>query len=265
MERCVKVDTTICKQLEEIYPAYALSAVDGKDRAQIEQHIAVCPACANIVAGYRPVADNLAYAVPLVEPPADLKYRVLAAALPHTSPAPSLLAQLSHFITQLFRAPAFSAIALVLVVALGAWNLSLQNQLEEQAAITRKILDDMNRQRALVSTIAYADTQPKRMQATEIAPQAIGRLYLAPELNTLALIVYDLPPLEPSRTYQVWLIDSAGERTSGGTFTVDERGRGWVYIRSPKPLNQCNDIGITIEPAGGSPQPTTPRVLGASL
>lgn len=258
------MDTTICKALEEIYPAYALNAVDGNERTQIERHLAVCQVCANIVAGYRPVAEHLAYAVPLVEPPADLKYRVLAAALPHTF-APSIFSQLSHSVAQLFRAPAFSAIALVLVVALSAWNLSLQNQLAEQAAVTRKIMDDLNRQRALVSTIAYADTQPKRMQATEIAPQAIGRLYLAPELNTLALIVYDLPPLAPSQTYQVWLIDSAGERTSGGTFTVDERGRGWVYIRSPKPLNQCNDIGITIEPAGGSPQPTTPRVLGASL
>lgn len=265
MERCVEVDTTICKQLEEIYPAYALNAVDSNDRAQIERHIAVCQACANIVAGYRPVVDHLAYAVPLVEPPADLKYRVLAAALPHTSPAPSIFSQLSHFVSQLFRAPAFSAIALVLVVALGAWNLSLQNQLEEQAAMTRKILDDMNRQRSLVTTIAYADTQPRRMQATEIAPKAIGRLYTAPELNAIALIVYDMPALEPLRTYQVWLIDSAGERISGGTFTVDERGRGWVYIRSPKPLSQCNEIGITIEPAGGSPQPTTPRVLGASL
>lgn len=259
------MDTTICKQLEEIYPAYALDAVDVQDRAQIEQHIAVCQACANIVAEYRPVADGLAFAAPLVEPPADLKYRVLAAALPPTAPAPSLLARLSNLVAQLFRAPAFSAIALALVIALGVWNLSLQNQLAEQAAFDQKLVSDINRQRSLVTTIAYAETQPKRLQATEIAPQAIGRLYVAPELNTLALIVYDMPALEATREYQVWLIDPAGGRTSGGTFTVDERGRGWVYIRSPKPLDQFQGIGITIEPAGGSPQPTTPRVMGTSL
>ena len=179
------MDTRLCKQLEEIYPAYALGAVDQNDRARIEQHIAVCQMCAPIVAGYRPVADVLAYAAPQVEPPADLKYRVLAAALPHTQtpPAQSFVAQLSSLFANSFRAPArfAAAIALVLIIALGMWNVSLQNQLAEQAAFDQKILSEMNQQRALVSTIAYADTQPKRMLATEIAPQAIGRLYTAPE------------------------------------------------------------------------------------
>lgn len=259
------MDTTICKQLEEIYPAYALDAVTNNDRAQIEQHIAVCQACANIVAGYRAVADDLAFAAPSVEPPADLKYRVLAAALPPSAPAPSILTRVSDLVAQFFRAPAFSAVALVLVVALGVWNLALQNQLAEQAAFDRKLVSEINQQRSLVTTIAYADTQPKRLLATEIAPQAVGRVYVAPELNTLALIVYDMPALEASRAYQLWLIDPAGGRTSGGTFTVDEHGYGWMYIHSPKPLKEFQGIGITIEPAGGSPQPTTPRVMGTSL
>lgn len=258
------MDTRICKQLEELYPAFALDAVAPNERATIEQHIAVCSACAHIVAEYRPVADALAFAAPAVEPPADLKYRVLAAALPKAQPQ-SRFANWSAWLANLFRAPAFSAVALVLVIALGVWNLSLQNQLAQQAAFNQQIASELNRQRALVSTIAYADTQPKRLQATEMAPQAVGRLFTAPELNALALIVYDLPVLDLSHTYQIWFIDHAGGRTSGGTFTVDERGRGWVYVRSPKPLDQYQGIGITIEPAGGSPGPTGPKMMGASF
>jgi anti-sigma-K factor RskA len=124
---------------------------------------------------------------------------------------------------------------------------------------------EVTRQRALVSTIAYADTQPKHLDTTDAAPKAVGRLFAAPELNALALIVYDMPALETDRVYQIWLIDPNGDRTSGGTFTVDTSGRSWVLIRAPKPLSNYQGIGITLEPTGGSPKPTGPKMMGTSL
>jgi anti-sigma-K factor RskA len=262
---------SLCKELEELIPAYVLDAVNESERARIEAHLSRCATCAQLVASYRPVANLLAFAVLPIEPPPDLKYRVLAAALPkakaravptHTE---SVISHLSSLVSSLFRSPAFAAATLVLVVALAVRNVSLQNQIAQQAASNQQMLSEISRQRALVSTIAYAETQPKHLQATDAAPQAIGRLFAAPELNALALIVYDMPALESKRVYQIWLIDPAGDRTSGGTFTVDERGRAWVYIRAPKPLSNYQGVGITIEPEGGSPKPTGPRMMGTSL
>jgi anti-sigma-K factor RskA len=258
---------SLCKELEELIPAYMLDAVNEDDRARIEAHLPRCAICAQLVASYHPVAAWLPYALPQVEPPAALKYRVLAAALPKTKPTPartSPIAYLASLGSSLFRSPAFAA-TLVLVVALAGWNISLQTQIAQQAALNQQMQSDIGRQRALVSTIAYAETQPKRLQATDVAPQAIGRLFTAPELNALALIVYDMPALESKRVYQIWLIDPAGDRTSGGTFSVDERGRAWVYIRSPKPLSNYQGIGITNEPEGGSPKPTGPKMMGTNL
>ena len=259
---------SLCKELEELIPAFMLDAVNEDDRARIEAHLPRCATCAQLVASYRPVAAWLPYALPQVEPPAALKYRVLAAALPKAKPVParpSLISHLSSLISSSFRSPAFAAATLVLVVALIGWNVSLQNQIAQQAANNQQMLSEIGRQRALVSTIAYAETQPKHLQATDVAPQAIGRLFTAPELNALALIVYDMPALESKCVYQIWLIDPAGDRTSGGTFTVDERGRAWVYIRSPKPLSNYQGIGITNEPEGGSPKPTGPKMMGTNL
>jgi anti-sigma-K factor RskA len=258
---------SLCKELEELIPAYMLDAVNEDDRGRIEAHLPRCATCAQLVASYRPVAAWLPYAFPQVEPPAALKYRVLAAALPQTKPTreASFIFHLSSLISSFFRSPAFAAATLVLVVALAMWNVSLQIQIAQQATSNQQLQSDIGRQRALVSTIAYAETQPKRLQATDVAPQAIGRLFTAPELNALALIVYDMPTLESKRVYQIWLIDPAGDRTSGGTFTVDERGRAWVYIRSPKPLSNYQGIGITNEPEGGSPKPTGPKMMGTNL
>ena len=78
------------------------------------------------------------------------------------------------------------------------------------------------------------------------------------------LVVDGLPPLDASQQYQLWLIQD-GQRTSGGIFSVDGEGYGSLWITSPKPLISYQAVGITVEPAGGSPAPTGERVLGGEL
>jgi anti-sigma-K factor RskA len=258
---------SIHDEIQELLPAYVLDAIDDADRARVERHLPQCDVCARVADAYRPVAELLPFAATPVEPPADLKYRVLATTMPKTrpAPAPSFMVQLSSAFSNFFRSPAFAAITFLLVVALGLWNVSLQNQIAQQAALNQQALSEVTRQRALVSMIAYADSQPKRLQATQVASRAVGRLYTAPELNALALIIYDMPPLPQGKVYQLWLIDSGDNRTSGGTFTVDAQGRAWLLIRAPKTLDNYQGVGITIEPEGGSPAPTGDKMMGTSL
>jgi anti-sigma-K factor RskA len=259
---------SICEELQDLYPAYALDGVNDDDRARIERHLPQCANCTGVVASYRPVADALAFAAPSVDPPADLKSRVLAATmpqLPRTQLVPSWLTPLSIGVSNLFRAPTISAVALLLVIGVALWNASLQNQVAQQAELSRQMSIEIALQRDMLNTMAYADGQPMRLQGTEVASRAVGRLYAPADDTTLALIVNDLPPLPLGKVYQFWLIDLSGNRTSGGTFTVDDRGRGWLLVHAPKPLSNYQGVGITMEPAGGSPQPTGEKMMGMSL
>lgn len=70
--------------------------------------------------------------------------------------------------------------------------------------------------------------------------------------------------LPADKVYQLWLIRD-GQRTSGGTFTVDANGRGQVPIHPPLPIREYQSMGVTVEPTGGSPGPTGARVLRGSL
>ena len=259
---------SICEELQELYPAYVLDAVNDADRTRIEQHLPRCANCAGAVASYRPVADAMAFAPLPADPPPDLKWRVLAATMAQTSraqPAPSWRAQLSTGLSSLFRAPAFSAVALLLVIGLALWNISLQNQVAQQAELSQQMSAEIALQYEMLNTMAYANGQPMKLQGTQIASRAVGRLYAPAEDTTLALIVNDLPSLPSGKVYQFWLIDVSGDRTSGGTFTVDEQGRGWLLIHAPKPLSNYQGVGITIEPTGGSRQPTGEKMMGMSL
>jgi anti-sigma-K factor RskA len=269
-----------CEELEDLIPAYVLGAADEADRALVEAHLPRCANCRQLVKDYGPVVELLPFAAKQVEPRAELRYRILAATMGPPapvspvrnapmiraeSPAPSRSSRLAGLLSDLFRSPAFSAVALVLVLAFGFWNVMLQSQLLQQSAETRQMVAELGRQRSFLTTLAYSENAPRRLWGTEKASQAVGRLFGGPDPFTFVMVTYDLPKLPPDKVYQLWLIDTSGNRTNGGTFTVDDEGRGWLISHAPQELGNYKTMGVTIEPFGGSPGPTGAKILGGNL
>jgi anti-sigma-K factor RskA len=102
------------------------------------------------------------------------------------------------------------------------------------------------------------------LSATTEGSTATGFVLISADGEDGALIVDGLPPLEEGKQYQLWLIRN-GERTSGAVFSTDESNYGGTRIRAPLSLLEYSAVGVTIEPEGGSPQPTGTRVLGGPL
>jgi anti-sigma-K factor RskA len=98
----------------------------------------------------------------------------------------------------------------------------------------------------------------------DAASQATGFVLISADGEDGALVVDGLPLLDESQQYQLWLIRD-GQRTSGAVFSTDEKQYGGTRIRAPRPLTDYSAVGITIEPAGGSEQPTGAQVLAGSL
>jgi len=78
------------------------------------------------------------------------------------------------------------------------------------------------------------------------------------------LVTENLTVLKSQQQYQLWLIKD-GNRISGGLFTVNSSGYGWLKIESTTSLLEFQSFGVTIEPIGGSSGPTGPKVLGGNL
>lgn len=102
------------------------------------------------------------------------------------------------------------------------------------------------------------------LNATGSAPGATGFVVISTDGEDGALVVDGLPPLAETQEYQLWLIRD-GQRTSGAVFATDEKSYGGTRIRAPRSLLDYSAVGITIEPAGGSPQPTGEQVLWGAL
>ena len=131
-------------------------------------------------------------------------------------------------------------------------------QIQRQQA---SLLQQLKTNQFALSMLAYPSTQSFPI-AGNTGGSLSGSVLLDRERNTVALVMWHLPELSPEQTYQVWLIETNGHRVSAGVF----RPQGSTsYTTQPvftkQSLSDFVGIGVTVEPAGGSDQPTGPRVF----
>ena len=70
-----------CAEARDLLAAHSLGALDADERAELEAHLARCPACVADQRPYQEIAARLALALPRCEPPRSLRRRILSAAL----------------------------------------------------------------------------------------------------------------------------------------------------------------------------------------
>jgi anti-sigma-K factor RskA len=83
--------------------------------------------------------------------------------------------------------------------------------------------------------------------------------YTSAGADAVVLRGSDVPTVGPTQTYQAWSIDEGGA-ASLGLFRPDDEGN--VEVRFDD-VTDVTVIGITLEPAGGSAQPTPPVLASA--
>lgn len=224
----------------DLLPAYAVGGLEAAERRQVEAHLAGCLICRAELRAFQTIAAQLALLSPDVAPPAGLKSRLTERLRAHPAPRRANPVPL----IQRLR-PAWGWISLALILALSAAALLLW-------------------QRANPVATTPGGMRAIALHAGEAAPEATGFVIVGVEGFSGALVVDRLPPLGEDRQYQLWLLRE-GERTSGAIFSTDESGYRGVRIEAPRPLFEYAAVEITIEPAGGSPQPTGLSVLSGPL
>jgi anti-sigma-K factor RskA len=226
--------------IRDLLPGYALGCLDPADQSAVEEHLRSCASCREELGPYVRLVDGMALSVPAVDPPAGLERRVLAAV---GSAAPVQ----GRFARAFSRWPALGAVAAVLVVFLAAGNL-LQ--------WTGVLPNRGSRAAGPLFTVALTGVGDARA--------AFGTVVLDRADSEGVLAVSGLPPLGPGRQYQLWLVRGS-ERRSAGVFSVDEGGYGSLQLSVPADFRDFRALGISLEPAGGSPAPTGPRVMSGTL
>jgi hypothetical protein len=259
-------DREACEALADLLVADALDVLEGEDELRLRRHLNDCPACRSELDQLRTSASLLALNVPLVEPPTELRARVVEAAA-HERRA-SLMDGLRRPLAAARRnAPVWGAVAAAFVISAGSlvWAASLQHQLTELNGLAQAERDKADRYDTVVRVLASQQLvlRPLSASTTSDTPPT-GMVYLDPSSGSGMIMVHNLPPLPPGRAWQVWYV-RGNERMSGGMMRTDASGAAYAFVVVPSNVQSFDAVGVTDEPAIGSDWPTTPRIVGTSL
>ena len=234
--------------LENI-PAYAIGALDADETAAPESHLTTCASCRTELAEYRALGESLLTALPPRQPPAALRKR-LQSRLPGAQKITPTRPSFNWSFSQL----AVGAV-LVILLAINIYSVLQMRSLQlEQSRLNRQVRTGQT----VMSMLSYPATERLAISSESV----VGSLLLDRERNIVALIVWNMPQLDETRTYQIWLINPQEERVSAGLFRPEGDEAYTTHIAFPEEsLTDFIGVGVTVEPAGGSDQPTGERVF----
>ncbi|MEU8925484.1 anti-sigma factor [Kitasatospora sp. NPDC048545] len=236
--------------------AYAAHALDPDENAEFERHLAGCPSCAQEVAEFAATLAKLGTAQSEV-PPQTLKANVMAALptirqeAPHTTPAPGQGPSRPGR-----RAPRWTKLALAACLALAASAGGIAVQQHHRADQARARAAALQVQQDRVTDLLTApDARTTTGSTSGGAAGGVGTAVWSHSRGQAAFLASGLPAPAAGTTYQLWFNDSGTMRPAG----LLPGGNGARLLSGP--LDGAVGIGVTVEPAGGSPHPTSAPVL----
>jgi anti-sigma-K factor RskA len=254
-------------RFDELLPAHAIGALDGEDRRALEAHLESCARCRAALRDWQRETEALALSTAPVEPSRLTRERLLreiGGTAPHTPAAP--------------RRIGYGWWAAAAALALAVWAGAEQRALRDQVArlqaeneavgarlesVSRELdssRGELARLRLAAQILNTPDLRSVVLAGLEDAPAAVGHSFVNPGEHRALFRAYKLPPAPAGKTYQLWFI-ADGKPVSAGVFDVDAGGHAQLVVDGVAPLERIQAWAVTVEPAGGVPQPTGAMVL----
>jgi hypothetical protein len=276
------VSALTCDEVRDLAAGFVLGALEPAAMHDVRDHLADCQEPHPEIDELGGVVPYLAESVEPVEPPVELRGRIMDAieaeiragqrtdaaadrlisrlgAGSEAAPAAVSAAPAAPIDLAVERAQRRSPLrwivaiaAVVVIAALGAWNLSLSQQLSSAQA-----------QQAEVNEV-LALAQLPGGQAAILVPgpsggNPAGLAAIGPD-GSFAMAMHGLDPTNGSQVYEAWLIGPSGTPQPVGSFAVGSDGLGRLSA-SQVPTGSTVTVGLTREPGAGATTPTLPLVV----
>ncbi len=249
---------------------YALGALDGEEKQALEAHVRSCPACAREVDAARQRVALLGLAAPAATPRPSVKEalmrrvreeRIPEALRGHGAPSPQPERPLGFsWMTPAFGAAAvfFAALAVLIWMKDVRDNRRIE-ELQAQLAVAQS--------RSLQIANAAAETDKllgmpgtMRVALEQQAGWSSGRAAVLYNAKMGMVTCAGWLPAPPSdKSYQLWLVPMEGKPVPLRVFSGGEWNEP-VTAHVP-PGMAAKAFAVTVEPKGGMPWPTGPKVL----
>jgi hypothetical protein len=253
--------------------AYALNALDAADVRALEAHLAACADCRGELGELRRAVNGIGLNALAEEPPSHLRAKVINAARAHQSTSGTSAP--AHRRTPSAIIPWMVAAASVALVAAASFYALMERQRVADALAGKSAADErvsalqtqvntlqseMNAQAQRLNVMNAPDVIRINLAGQPDAPAASAHVFMSAKRG-MVLVADKLPALAAGKIYQLWIVTKKAP-VSIGTFEVAADGSvtGAMPITAEASLDPVA-VAVTIEPAGGVPAPTAPKVL----
>ena len=246
-------------ELHTLTGAYALHALSDRESEEFARHLAACAACAQEVRELQETAARLALAA-AETPSAEFRARVMAAVpevrqLPPLVPAddgPSRSSGSAAWRRWRRRMPRL-ALAACLAAAVAAGGIAVNAEHQVQRERTRSA-QAQSEAAALSALLAAPDAT---FRTGQVKGGGSSTVVSSASLRQTAFVYQGLSPLPSHKVYQLWY-SKGGRMVPAGLVPTGTADGATMLVGTP---HGAAGVGVTVEPAGGSSQPTSAPVL----
>jgi anti-sigma-K factor RskA len=252
------LDRLLRRDLHSLAAPYALDALEPDERRRFERHLSGCGRCTAEVRALTEDAVRLAWST-AAPAPAALRDRVLTAVRTTAQEAPRQEAPRARAPLQpsRARAPRFRPLLAPLATTTAAAALVVASLFAVQATQTQ---DKLDQERAQAREIAHVLAAPDARATSERDAQGRGIGVVASASERRAVVtVTGLGTPSGGRVHQLWLMRPNGNPRSLGLFDGD------TPLVADGLNTKATSLAVTVEPHGGSVQPTTTPVVQLAL
>jgi len=244
--------------LEERAALLALGLLDEEEARSLIEAARRDEELRQVLSQFLSDATVLGLSAPEVEPPASLRQRVLdqAASLPQR-PAESLEEG-----GPTAEPPAEERPSRRRLIQFLPWALAACLALVCVTLLQRnRALSEANSELIAQSQLAELQVASLR-SALDNRPEAWGVAIWDERAQRGKFVATNLPPTEPSKQYQLWVVDPRYENpVDGGVFSVSEEGEIEYTFAPDRPVEEVAAFAVSLERRGGVPVAEGPMVL----
>ncbi|MBA2558497.1 MAG: anti-sigma factor [Propionibacteriales bacterium] len=244
---------------------YAVGDLSADEAQEFETHLPTCPDCRKEVADMRDIALQLSEAV-ATDPPPGLRSLVLAQIASTPQYAPSRQPEHISSVPSDASGSTGSNVVPLQRRSRGSWAAGLLAAAAVVAAIAMGGLAIQNRNDARDAT-AQAEQLTQLLAARDVqtvsgdfANSGVATVVVSARQGRALLVAADLPALPSGKTYEAWAVKDT--MVPAGTFVPD--GSTAVVDLAGAAVD-ATGVAVTIEPEGGSQQPTADPVFRVDL
>jgi anti-sigma-K factor RskA len=245
--------------------AYAVNALPPDEQQLFEEHLEECDACRQEVDELLVTAAHLGASLSEAPPPS-LRDAVMAEIDQTRQDPPSPTPTHEDTADSVVRlderrrpeeprrwwthlvAPAAAVVAIA-VLGLSMMVANLTDRIDQLEAASTQMVDVLAAEDAETLTVEGPDG-------------SFARVVVASSRGEAVFLTDGMPAVADDENSELWLLDDEGQAPAG-LFDVDDRGRATRVLTGD--LAGAAAIAVTVEPAGGSPEPTTDPVMVLEL